>query len=191
MKPKADVEAVYNVLRKYLVNLKDQFLHHIGTDETYPNIGWLDFSAACQSWGILDAKLTSQDIDRLFIATNFEEEDLEDNDNKALCRYEFFEIIVRLAKLKFVEKGFTKAVSEATEKLIVNFIIPNFSEKMPNQAFRTDELWTLDVDDLVRKNMKGVEGLYAPFATLKVLNPKPTTWLSKNDCCVLMDKSSE
>ena len=78
----------------------------------------------------MDAKLTAQDVDRLFIATNFEEEDLEDNDNKALCRYEFYEIIVRLAKLKFVEKGFTKTVSEATEKLIVNYIIPNFNERM-------------------------------------------------------------
>ncbi len=36
-------------------------------------------------------------IDRLFIATNVELEEIEENPDRALCRYEFFEILVRLA----------------------------------------------------------------------------------------------
>jgi len=44
-------------------------------------------------------------IDRAFIATNFEEVDLEDNPDKSLCRYEFYEIIVRIAVEKYVESG--------------------------------------------------------------------------------------
>jgi hypothetical protein len=38
-----------------------------------------------------------QDIDRIFIATNLEEEEQEGNDDRSLCRFEFFEIIVRMA----------------------------------------------------------------------------------------------
>jgi hypothetical protein len=69
--------------------------------------------------------LTSADVDRSFIAVNFEEVDLENNDDKSLCRYELFELFARLAKIKFVEKGIVKTVAEATEKLLVEYIIPN------------------------------------------------------------------
>jgi len=36
-------------------------------------------------------------IDRIFIATNVELEKNEDNPDKALCRYEFYEILIRIA----------------------------------------------------------------------------------------------
>ena len=67
----------------------------------------IDFTTLCNKWGIVCKKdLKVSDIDRLFYAVNFEEVqgqhgDLEDNPDKELCRYEFFEIIVRMAKLKF------------------------------------------------------------------------------------------
>lgn len=67
----------------------------------------VDFTTICNNWQIVNRKdLSISDIDRLFFAVNFEEVggnagDLEDNPDKELCRYEFFEIIVRMAKLKY------------------------------------------------------------------------------------------
>ena len=67
----------------------------------------VDFTNICHMWHIVNRRdLSIADIDRLFFAVNFEEVqgetgDLEDNPDKELCRYEFFEIIVRMAKLKF------------------------------------------------------------------------------------------
>ena len=67
----------------------------------------IDFTNLCNSWKIVSKRdLSIKDIDILFFAVNFEEvgggaADLEDNPDKELCRYEFFEIIVRMAKLKF------------------------------------------------------------------------------------------
>lgn len=69
----------------------------------------VDFVNLCKSWKIINkADLSTQVIDQLFVAVNFEEvgggaADLEDNPDKELCRYEFFEIIVRMAKHKFIE----------------------------------------------------------------------------------------
>jgi hypothetical protein len=42
-------------------------------------------------------------VDRLFIAVNFEgvPGGLDDNPDKELCRYEFFEILVRMAIAKY------------------------------------------------------------------------------------------
>lgn len=44
-------------------------------------------------------------MDRAFVAVNYEEVDLDNNDDNSLCRYELLEIIVRLAKIKYMEKG--------------------------------------------------------------------------------------
>jgi hypothetical protein len=69
--------------------------------------------------------LTSQDIDRTFIATNFEEVDLDNNDDKSLCRYEFLEIIARLGKIKYFDKDKCASIADAAEKIIVDYILPN------------------------------------------------------------------
>ena len=74
--------------------------------------------------------MTQQDIDRIFIATNFEEVDNDDNDDDALCRYEFIEIIARMAKEKYYEKGRAKSIHESCELLIKEYLIPNSNEKM-------------------------------------------------------------
>lgn len=75
----------------------------------------LAFSRLCKAWGIINKKdLTTTDIDRLFVAVNFEEEEgvaesNDDNPDDELCRFEFFEILVRIAKLKYENRksGFT------------------------------------------------------------------------------------
>ena len=72
-------------------------------------------------------------MDRTFVATNYEEVDLDDNDDNSLCRYELLEIVVRMAKIKFHEKGICPSIAEATEKLLVEHIIPNSITHMPWQ----------------------------------------------------------
>lgn len=74
--------------------------------------------------------MTTTDIDRIFIATNFEEEDLEENDDSSLCRFEFSEIIVRMARCKYHDKGICATMSSSVEKLLNDFILPNTTETM-------------------------------------------------------------
>ena len=94
-----------DTLRKYYPTLKDQFISQIANPKTYPAIDWLDFVEACNSWKIIDKNLLSSDVDRIFITTNFSEENEDNNDDNALCRYEWFEALVRMAKTKYFEKG--------------------------------------------------------------------------------------
>ena len=42
-------------------------------------------------------------IDTVFISTNFEEVEMEDNPDRLLCRYEFYEILVRIAHDKYIK----------------------------------------------------------------------------------------
>ena len=74
--------------------------------------------------------MSATDIDRTFIAVNFEEVDLEANDDKSLCRYEFLEITCRLAKIKYFDKKRCATIAEATERIITEYILPNTCEEM-------------------------------------------------------------
>ena len=74
-------------------------------------------------------------IDRVFIATNVELEKNDDNPDKALCRYEFMEILVRLANRKYKEPGILKTHSESLERLLNEHVIP-YAKPHPWQQFR-------------------------------------------------------
>jgi hypothetical protein len=67
-----------------------------------------------------------QDIDRIFIATNFEEEEQEGNDDRSLCRFEFFEIIVRMARQKYCENLGVPSMKTAVEELLKEILSKNF-----------------------------------------------------------------
>jgi hypothetical protein len=108
---------------------------------------------------------------------------LEENDDNSLCRFEFLEIIARMAKQKYFERGVCKTVAESVEKLLVDFIIPNSIESMEWQLFRDNQLWTLEVDDFFKANQYGVDQLFKKFSTMQVRNTK---YLSKDDCVKMM-----
>lgn len=133
---------------------------------------------ACYTWNIFDANLTTQDIDRLFIATNYEETDLENNDDNSLCRYEFSEIAARIGREKYFNKGLTDTIAEGTRRFIEESMLPNTCEKMPNQEFRENRLWVLEVDDLLKANKTAIDELFtfaktgAPNSTTNTKNVK-------------------
>ncbi len=72
-------------------------------------------------WKIIDKNLTLATVDRLFIAVNFEgvPGGLDDNPDKELCRYEFFEIMVRMAIAKFPTLAQHEALSNI--KILIYF----------------------------------------------------------------------
>ena len=174
------------MIKKYIVPLKSQFLRLISCF-SYPVINWLEFVKECTNWELMGPDLTSTDIDRIFIATNFEEEDLEQNDDNSLVRFEFLEILVRIAKCKYYDKKKTRSITEALERLITTLIIPNSQEPMEWQAFRDDSLWCLEVDDLFKANESTIRRLYGQYCK-KVIGKTPS--LSKNDV-VRMIKDAE
>jgi hypothetical protein len=102
----------------------------IGLSDEYPSVAWMNFVNYTHQWKIVDKNLTQADIDRIFIATNFEEVDLEDNDDRNLCRYEYYEIIARMAKVKFQEKGICDCMHSAVEKFCLEYLIPNTIDVM-------------------------------------------------------------
>lgn len=131
--------------------------------------------------------MTTQDVDRSFVATNYEEVELDNNDDNSLCRYELLEIIVRLAKIKYTEKHICDTIAEATERIIVEHILPNSCERMPWQEFRDERLWTLECDDLLKANKAGIEALYR-FTKTGPHSSNPLI-LNMDDACALIHQA--
>ena len=99
-------------------------------------------------------------MDRVFIATNVELTAEEGNDDRSLCRYEFYEILTRIAKVKFMEKGIYQTMHESLEALYQEFIIPNYDLSFDYKSWREENLWNLDIDELYRENLESLKKIF-------------------------------
>jgi hypothetical protein len=84
------------VIKENIKMLKKIFIIE-ASKSGYPCITWLHYSNFCEDCEMVDKNLSMQTIDRIFKAADFDESKLANNPGLALQRYEFFEIIVRLA----------------------------------------------------------------------------------------------
>ena len=164
-----ELKRVYDVLLKYYRPLRDQFFTQISKAESYPVIDWIDFTNSCQTWNVVDKSLKMADIDRIFIATNVELEDQEANDDRSLCRFEFYEIITRMARTKYVESSKIANISEAIEKILIEHILPNAPMRFESTEWRKTFLWTLEVDDLFKANLDNLKKVFQNIKGVKRL----------------------
>ena len=102
VKDTQQVFRIQELIHKHLPRLKEIYISLISSSG-YPNITWLDFANFIQQIDIIDDKLPLATIDRLFISTNLEDQDIAENPDRSLCRFEFFEILVRIAANKYKE----------------------------------------------------------------------------------------
>lgn len=125
IKDMLEFRRVCDVLTEHTSFIKDLFTYSIALS-SFPSISWIDFTNLCQEWQIPDNRTcTMQTIDRVFIATNVELVEQEDNPDRDLCRFEFYEIIVRMGGAKYKDSGQVSTWDAATKKLIVNNLKPN------------------------------------------------------------------
>ena len=91
--------------------LKKLFTFYAATS-AFPSISMLDFSTLCQSTNMMDKYLNLSTLDRLFIATNVELVEMDDNPDKELCRFEFLEILVRIVGAKYKDPNLVQTYAE-------------------------------------------------------------------------------
>lgn len=108
---------------------------------------------------ILDKAVTLSTLDRLFIATNVELVDMDENPDKELCRFEMLEILVRIAGAKYKDTGLCKTYGEGLKMLLDNHILPQCSN-IKWQEFRDDELWCLEINDTLEVNIDGLKKVF-------------------------------
>jgi len=166
-------QEVCDVLRLNLKRINEIHRYCIGVS-SYPYISWLEFAGFCKKWLIpgktsswlyLDEGTCSMTvIDWQFVATNFEEVKNEQNRERYLCRFEFYEILVRIAEEKYWESGKAKSVSQALTMLLDKNLFRHSYYMLPCAKWRKDKLWSILIDDLYFANLSTLKSLYAVSA---------------------------
>ena len=96
-----------------------------------------------------------------FVATNVEVIDQKFNDDKALCRFEFFEILIRIAKGAYIETKKEKDLPVAFERLLKEKILPMYDTVYPWQRWRADPgLYTCCVNSVFEDNLTQLKSLF-------------------------------
>jgi hypothetical protein len=125
----AELSRVKMKLWEHFQRISNIFLWEIGRSDR-PQIGWGDFTSWCRRMDIIDqATIDLATFDRTFILTNVNSHGYFSSADRNLNRYEFIEIIVRFAKIKYIEKAKdvdrVKTAVEAIDKLFNEKIYPN------------------------------------------------------------------
>ena len=102
IKDPEEVAKCWKVIENNMAQLKDIFVH-LASISNFPNITQLDFSDFCVKCNFLDENVTISTIDLMFIASNYEIKVDNENPDRALCRYEFYEVLLRIANAKYRE----------------------------------------------------------------------------------------
>ena len=82
---------------------------NLNCSENYPGINQVDFLEACNKWKILDGRVHTKSIIKLFDLTN-KELKLDAESRDFLNRSKYLDLIIRIAKLKYFDNGITQSV---------------------------------------------------------------------------------
>ena len=139
---------------------------YYSSKSSFPTISMLDFSNLCNECQILDKNILISTLDRLFIATNVELVDMDENPDNELCRFEMFEIFLRIVGAKYKDPQITQTYNEGLKLLLEKHLIPK-SQTIQWQELRDKQLWTLEVNDTLDANLENLKRVI--FYNLKVV----------------------
>lgn len=105
---------IKEVIREHYEMLKNIFISAASHYGAPPDMKRREFYFFVQDAKINDKNINSGIVDTYFKATNFEEVEMDQNDDNSLCRFEFIEVIVRIAKGKYIDFGSMTSLSKAT-----------------------------------------------------------------------------
>ena len=171
-------KAVMGVLQTYYLELKNVFTDLVANSgSAEQSLGMKELTQFAYTAKILDSTLNLGTFERLFISTCAPTNKHKSAADKRLHRYEFIELVVRLAQAKYADK-----ITESTKKryayqqnaeagltladLLATFITKDLLGRykaFDSQTFRQQHVYQNKVDELLRKNELEINKLYRSF----------------------------
>ena len=183
VKDEEDYQNVCKIMEQNVFYLKTMYIILI-SNSNFPSITWNDFTTFVNNWKLIDENLQLSTVDRLFIATKSgDSSDLKDFPERDLSRFEFYEIIVRMAGAKYKDWGKWESYAQAVRTIIEEDFFQFFSISKW-QDFREKELWSLDVNDILNANLDALKKIYKQFENSK------KSYMDLNDALNLLVRNS-
>ena len=170
---------ILDTFRKYKTHLYNTFDFYavMGNGSDAGQIQMNQYSDWCDDCHITEPNNVPQcnrsALDRLFIVTNREDgqqDDTQDaNDDRALMRFEFIEVIVRIAIAKFIQLKKTDSLPSAIKRLLQDYIKTNRGEGSCNAliddptVFRQKYVYTQETDQVLRKHVTMLNQMFRGY----------------------------
>jgi len=159
-------EDIKDILFKHYMKLNNIFLYYQGVS-SFPTISMNDFTSWAKNCNFVDDKwINLATLDRILITTNVALHGLISSAERDLNRYEFLEIIVRIATQLYKESKVCDTVPHAIHKLLVENIYPN-SKEVNGEHFRRFHCYNVKVNEILKKNEVPLGKVYASFTHSK------------------------
>ena len=155
---KREREECERVLRRHYPAIKKIFVAQAARS-SFPCISWLKYQEMCEECEIIDKDLNIEVLDQIFMDTSIDLEEMPEEPSTELQRFQFMEVIVRLAGAKYLKRGICSSYAASVRKLLDEHIL-RIEGQDRWQEFRDQELWQHDVDDLFKANSEHLTQIY-------------------------------
>ena len=137
----------------------------ISAAKCFPTINLQGFREFAKDANLVNAQYDLEMMEEDFKATNNVAEGSEINvEDLTLYRYQFWEMLIRCAKRKFLDQPFETNLEGAFERLLLHHVLSMHHEldiSETGKQFREVYLYTLEVNDVLEYNMDEVRKLYS------------------------------
>lgn len=128
-----------------------------------------DFLTKCK---VIDDVLRLKDADLKWVATLTDPNMAKNSRNpeKALIRYQFLEIWVRLAEQKYITSGSITSYSEAVDKMLNDHVLPyiTLNDATYNaQKWRESRYWNEECDTVYKSYLPVVQSFFRKYSGMK------------------------
>lgn len=131
----------------------------------FPRVGLNDAFNLFQDAKVFDDKFTTAQFDNLYIDVNQDSGADGKKQDKELCRYEFIEMIIRAAIIKYKFSGVYKRHREAITKFLEDHIFPTAkSSQYEYNGLRLEHIYTADVNKALMKYKADIDKLFHKVA---------------------------
>ncbi|WIA12059.1 hypothetical protein OEZ85_012136 [Tetradesmus obliquus] len=169
---KQALQEVHDMLKRHYQVFYSTFVFYSNGGNDPYHMSLNAFTTLLDDAGIPDPDSLSikrSDCDTIFIVCNFQPDknspDVAVNDEHAMMRFEFMECIVRLAIAKYGKGQSTDDLALAVELLFERNLLPRLNPMaaLVSNDFRTERLYTEEVDLLLKQHQGLLKALYSRY----------------------------
>jgi len=161
-----EVAKIKELLFEHYVRIINIFTFYSGSS-AYPTISMNDFTSFANTTKILDQEYIGlAALDLILVATAVSHHQYVNSATLDLTRYEFMEMIVRVANFRYKETKLVKTTCEAIEKVLSELIYPH-AQAMNGEKFRKYHCYSVKVNEILKKNEQQLKRVYDSFTHAK------------------------
>ena len=160
IKDPEEVENLQLVVEKYYDLLKAEHIW-LASSSNFPCVTLNAFTSYSKRAKFQDKNVNQGMLDTLFIAVNVDLEGPDEGgaDNREMIRYEFIELLIRVAKAKYFKPMICPNMAESLEMLIQRNIMPiNVMDQW--QGFRNDLMYKIECNDVLEANIEQLKLIF-------------------------------